>query len=251
MTDPGHPKSLKDFNYFDEHQHPPRTSEESSELPLTPAVEERLQQYRKRGRRLTIELALAVTAVLAVGWFSWGYRYSIAYALSSQSAPLRLGDVTTMTPADIPHNAWVAIEGITEHRGLVQTEVRGLSLGREEYWYFRLLGSRGVFIAALNDNERFGIASEVAVNGRAVDPARDHCCDKVLDSYRERFHPREAGPLRIIQVDLRPGEGFWPYLLLLLVQAVVVASAAWTVTKVRRHARARRFASLPVGLPER
>jgi len=248
---PPPPKSLKEFNYFDDKSAPARTPAVLAALPSTPIAEERLMEYRKEGRRLAIRLGIALAAVVAVGWFVAGYRYWIAYVFSSVREPLQLGDVTTMRPEEIPHNGYVELTGITEHRGLSQKEVRGLSLDREEYWYFRLLGSRGVFIAVAGDPDKYGIVTQVTVSGRAVDPTKEACCDKVLDTYRERFHPREEGELRIIQVDVKPGEGRLPYLLLFLLFGGVVTSAAVAARRALKHATERHLAGLPIGLPKR
>ena len=82
------------------------------------------------GLSVGLRLILAVAALIVTAWFVWGQRYWIAYALSPQREPAPLGDVTNMRPDDIPHNAYVSISGITEHRGLTQKTARGLSLAR-------------------------------------------------------------------------------------------------------------------------
>ena len=250
-TPPNQLKSLKDFNYFDENRHPDLDAAKLGQLPTTPQAEERLREHKRTGRRFAIQLGIAMAAVVAVTWVVVGYRYWIAYAFSSATEPLKLGDVTTMRPEEIPHNAYVQITGITEHRGLSQKEVRGLSLGRKEYWYFRLLGSRGVFIGVEGDADKYGIATEVTVSGRAVDPARDHSCDKVLAAYRERFYPREEGQLRFIQVGATPGEGRFGYVLLFLLLAGVLTSAVFAARRALKHAVQKRLVGLPVGLPQR
>ena len=245
------PKSLKDFNYFDE-DHRPNPEAVVAQAAASPVAEERLREYKRAGRRIALQLGLAAAAVVAVSWFIAGYRYWIAYAFSSQTEPLKLGDVTDMRPEEIPHNGYVQIFGITEHRGLSQKEVRGLGLNRQEYWYFRLLGSRGVFIGVEGgDADKYGIVQEVTVSGRAVDPAREHCCDKVLATYRERFNPREEGQLRFIMVDTKPGEGRFGFVMLFLLLAGVLTSFGLAVRRAFLHATQKHLAGLPVGLPRR
>jgi hypothetical protein len=244
------PKSLKTFNYFDE-GHQPNAEAVASQSSTTAISAERLKEHKQTSRKLALQLGISMAAVVAVTWFVAGYRYWIAYSFSSAREPLKLGDVTSMRPEEIPHNGYVQLSGITEHRGLSQKEVRGFGLVRKEYWYFRLLGSRGVFIGAEGDIDRYGIAQEVTVAGRAVDPARENCCDKVLQTYRERFNPREEGQLRFIQVDARPGDGRFAFVLLFLLYIGVLTSAGFTVYRAFRHATQKKLAGLPVGLPQR
>jgi len=188
-------------------------------------------------------IALAAAALIVTGWFVWGQRYWILYAYAPRSQPAPLGDVTNMRPEDIPHNAFVSISGITEHRGLTQKATRGLSLSRREYWMFRLVGSRGVFIAVEADPERYGVATELTVEGRAVDPQRDACCDAMLKTYRDNYDPADRGSSRVILVDERPGEKRGRYALLLLafvglaiMNVIVVARTAKRVFARSRHA---------------
>jgi hypothetical protein len=244
-------KSLKEFNYFDEATQPDPVAI-ASQAAAVPLAEERLKEYRRTSWKLSFQLGLSAAAVVAVTWFISGYRYWISYAFSSTTEPLKLGDVTSMRPEEIPHNAYVQVFGITEHRGLSQMEVRGFGFGRKEYWYFRLLGSRGVFIGVEGgDADKYGIVQEVTVSGRAVDPVRDHCCDKVLAAYREKFAPREEGQLRFILVDSRPGDGRFGFVLLFLLWAGVATSAGFMVRRAFLHATRKHLAGLPVGLPRR
>jgi hypothetical protein len=65
------------------------------------------------------------------------------------------------------------------------------------------------------DPERYGIATEVTVAGRAVEPQREACCDGMLKTYRANYNPPERDSTRVILVDERPGEKRWRYMLLL------------------------------------
>jgi len=181
---------------------------------------------------------MVTTLVLAL-WALWGYRDDMLYAFGG--GQLRdLGNVTEITPAEIPHNAFVSLRGITEHRGLTQKRVRGLSLGRSEFWYFRLLGSRGVFVEVDSDAERYGITTKVEVAGRAIDPQRDAGYGDLVAAYYNRFLPQERPALRVIQVGFEPGAGKLGFVIAGLFLALLVGSNLWILRGWRRIRAARR-----------
>lgn len=198
----------KSFDYFgDTHAAPEGLSgaaevarasyEESQQL----VVDEDRRRRRIYARGILISFAFSAVAA----WFLWGFHDDIAYVFSPAREPLRLGDVTEITPVDIPHNAYVEIHGITEHRGLKQEIIRGLGTP-QEFWYFRLVGSRGVFIEVPPDEDRYGPVTEMTVRGRAIDPAREDVYRKLLASYQEIFVSRGSDNARIIQVGVEPAQ---------------------------------------------
>lgn len=204
---------MSNFDYFDEEAIAAggRVDELRDELP--DALRERLDAWHRRRRRAVRAALTLVLFLAAVTWLLWGHRDRVGYVFSSPQEPSKLGDASTFTPSDIPHNAYVELRGITEHRGMSQKLVRGLGLIRNEYWYFRLLGSRGVFIEVPADASHYGPATALIVSGRAVDPSREQSTyGPLLASYSERFSAPLRPGVRIIQVGVRPGEGRLPYL---------------------------------------
>ncbi len=86
-----------------------------------------------------------------------------------------------------------------------QKIIRGLNFSQEEFWYFRLLGSRGVWIETEPDPEKYGLATQVNVTGRAVDPRRDRNYDELLATYQAKYFSEERPNMRIIQVGVATG----------------------------------------------
>jgi hypothetical protein len=211
---------------------------------LSGAEPPRLDGGRRR-RRLRWS-AVTATLFLAVSiWFLLGYRDLLGYAFSAPRPPQQLGDVVDLVPSDIPDNSFVALSGITEHRGLRQKLVRGLVPLRREYWYFRLLGSRGVFIEVPPDPDKFAFTTEVHVSGRAVDPERSILYRSLLTQYQERFFTSGQKEARIIQVGIAPGEGRLPfYVLFALIGAVAVFDVA-AIVRLRRAGEPRSSAASP------
>ena len=157
--------------------------------------------------RQIISLVLTTAFLLFAAWFAWQFRDYARYAFAPAQAPLLLGNVTEITPEMIPHNAYVSIYGITEHRGIHARAVRGLTLHHDEYWYFRLMGSRGVFIEVAPDAENYGPNTEVTVQGRVVDPDLDPLYASLLKSYEDTFVTELRAHRRVIQVGFAPGQG--------------------------------------------
>jgi hypothetical protein len=223
---------MKDFDYFADHD-----GLSASQAGLPRGFEEQRLARRRARRWQTRLLILAALALCAASWFLWGYRDWMAYAFSASRSPLLLGDVTGMEPVNLVHNTYVSVSGITEHRGIEQKLVRGLSLHRQEFWYFRLLGSRGVFIEVEPDKERYGFATEVRVTGRVVDPAEDSVYASLIASYNQRFHPEQRSEQRIVQVGVVPGTNRWPCLLALALLFGLFVLNVWAVVRVVGHRR--------------
>jgi len=201
------------FDYFGEHAGGP--------APAHDPDAELLEAPRHPHGRLIFTMLTATAFFVASAWLSWGYRDLLRYAFGAARPPQELGDVTTLAPQDIAHNAFVSLSGITEHRGTSQRLARGVLPWREEYWFFRLLGSRGVFIETPADAERFGFATAVSVRGRALDPKRAPMYASFLARYQDRFPTAATAETRIIEVGVEPGEGRWPFVVLFLLIAVL------------------------------
>ncbi len=226
---------MRDFDYFKE-SNPvhPATLAALGDLPDELQEQaEALVAERRRYARLSIA---AAAFFLVATWFVFGFRDQMAYAFSSPRPPLRLGEVVGLSPADIPHNQYVELSGITEHRGLTQSLVHGVGFTREERWFFRLVGSRGVFIETPADAERYGRTMGLTVRGRAIDPRREAIYDSFLAQYHGRFRAQERPELRIILVGAEPGQGGGPFVVLLALVSLLGAANAWTL---RRYVLAR------------
>lgn len=182
-------------------------------------------------RRNLRHAVISLLFIVASAWFIWGYRDFLSYVFSPEAPPLQLGNVSEFTPDSIAHNSYVELTGITEHRGLKQMLVRGLSFPPREFWYFRLMGSRGVFIEVPPDSNRYGYATELTVRGRAVDPQQSPIYDYLLGTYRELYFPQEREALRIIQVDVKPGEGRMPFVIMLAAMLGLVLLNGWLLVR--------------------
>lgn len=231
------PPSMREFDYFASNAQPATASELTAHGNLPEDIEAEIELWRKERRRAGLSAVTATLVVSACTWFLWGYRDSIAYSFSSARPPVVLGDVVELTPADIPHNAYVQVSGITEHRGLTQKITRGLWPIRDERWYFRLVGSRGVFIETPPDPDHYGFASSVTLRGRAVDPEREPMYAEFLRQYRERFSARTQDVSRVIEVDVEPGSGRIPYLLFALFIGAVATIDGRSLLHYARRSR--------------
>jgi hypothetical protein len=221
--------SMKDFDYFSSHAKPAKHIDIDS---LPESLEEQMEKYRAMKSRGARQVFFAGLFFVVCGWFLWGYRDLIVYITTGSEEPQVLGDVAEIDPVNIPHNAYVKLTGITEHRGMQQKIIRGLNFSQEEFWYFRLLGSRGVWIETEPDPEKYGLATQVTVTGRAVDPRRDRNYDELLATYQAKYFSEERPNMRIIQVGVRPGEGQG---MLLVVVAVFLVVAALNVYSIVRY----------------
>lgn len=226
---------MRDFDYFDDDAQPLHGTDTD---PAEGGLERQIEAFHRRQKRhFRYVLLTAVTFFVCVS-FLWGYRQDIAYAFATPSSPRELGDVTQMTPRDIPPNAYVELSGITEPRGLSQKKVRGFGVSRDELWYFRLAGSGGVFIEVLPDKETYGFATRVEVAGRAVDPATDRTYEGLVADFHQRFYKKKQPDLRVIQVGIKPGEGRGPYLIAGILLLALLTSNLVVLVRLVRARRA-------------
>lgn len=217
------PKSIRNFDYFDDNAHANQGN-----------VGEETESERKHTMdvvrtQLIIAVITAAAVVAAAAYFFSSNSDLLSYAFRSETIPQQLGDVTDFTPADIPHNAFVVLSGVTEHRGLKQKSIRGLVPTRDEYWYYRLLGSRGVFIEAPSGEDRWGFATEVTVQGRAVNPRGTIAYDGLLQRYGTQFRRPLEGELRIIQVDVVPGSDRMAFIIAFIILAMILGIDSWAI----------------------
>ena len=229
-------KSWRDFDYFGGGAPADDAVVEDDGMASEAAAPERAL------RRFAFTVVTATAFFVVSAWVLWGYRDSIAYAFASPRPPQELGDVVELSPADIAHNSFVSLQGITEHRGFSQKIVRGILPWREEYWYFRLLGSRGVFVETQPDRERYGFAMALDIRGRAIDPKRAEIYSSLLREYREKFPTTSSEEVRIIQVGVEPGQGRLGFLGFF---ALVALLGALDVLSIATFWRARRRIATP------
>ena len=187
-------------------------------------LEDQLEEWRRRKKRHFNQLVITMIFAGVVGWFFWGYQELFGYAFFEDTPLVEMGNVAEHTPGDFVHNGYVRISGVTEHRGLTQKMVRGLGIAREDLWYFRLLGSGGVFVEVPTDKSQYGLATAIEVTGRVVDPTREPRYGPLLGLYQELFFPKQRSEIRIIQVGVVPGEAqgiFWGLSIFLLLLGVL------------------------------
>ncbi len=237
MSEEKQPKSLDEFDYFVDETGATDSEHLAYAEGLPEGLEQQLALYRKEKRARARYVVVAFLALASIIWLLSGYRDWMVYVFSSVREPLDLGDVTAMQPSDIPHNAYVRLTGITEHRGLRQKAVRGLSLNRRELWYFRLLGSQGVFIEVEPDAERFSPVTAVDVTGRAVDPDREAGFGALLATYDAKYFPEERPARRIIQINVSPGDNRWPVVIVLFFLAIVIGANSFVMARFFRLRR--------------
>jgi len=207
--------------------------EDSSEVELNTLM----ARYERRKRRLQRQLALSVVFFAVVGWYGWEQRDYIQYQLLTAEKLQDMGEAVGKAPADYPHNTYIQLRGITEHRGLKQLVLPAFSLQRQERWYFRLLGSQGVFIEVPPDADLYAFARRVTVQGRIVDPGKERRYASLLNAYRKQFHVTELGALRIIQVGVRPhthAQRVWGVLVAVGMLALLNLVACMRWLKARR-----------------
>ncbi len=237
MSEEKQPKSPDEFDYFADEAEPADAEDLAAAEGLPQGLEQQLAVYRKEKRARGRYVVLALLALASSIWFLSDYREWMIYVFSSNRQPLDLGDVTAMKPSDIPHNAYVRLTGITEHRGLTQKLVRGLSLNRRELWYYRLLGSQGVFIEVEPDVDRFSPITAVDVRGRVVDPDREPSYARLLAAYDAMYHPQERPARRVIQVGVLPGDNRWPFLAAFVFLALVFGANSFVIARYFRVRR--------------
>lgn len=200
-------------------------------------LDEQLQRWQQRQRRYLTQIILSVLFFGVVVWFFWGYRQALNYSFSDRNEPVLMGDVVNRKPSDFIPNSYVELQGITEHRGLTQKMVRGLSVTRQELWYFRLLGSNGVFIEVPNDTSLYGLATAVNVRGRVIDPAQEPNYAALMNLYQDMFFPKQRTAIRIIQVGVIPGEGQLPFILVMLFLGILAGANIFSIVRLIRERR--------------
>ncbi len=230
------PRSMREFDYFDDDSEPLMGN--GGDLAET-GLEGQIEAFRRRQKRHFRYVLLTAATFFVCSSFLWGYRDHMAYVFASPHPPSPLGEITQMTPRDIPHNSYVTVSGITEHRGLTLEKVRGFGVSRDELWYFRLAGSRGVFIEVLPDKQSYGFATRVEVTGRAVDPQRESGYEQLFADYHRRFASQQRPALRVIQVGVAPGAGRGTYIVAFV---VIMALFLSNIVVLVRLVRSRRTA---------
>src|SRR4051794_35750005 len=127
-SNPPH-RSLREFDYFTQENQ----VDSSEPLPSFEPDVEPAAPRRSLARQL-LTLAIATAFLAAASPLVWGFRDAAAYALAPAYPPLELGDVADTEPGAIPHNRFVRLHGVTEHRGMRQNTPRGLHLDADEFW---------------------------------------------------------------------------------------------------------------------
>ncbi len=207
------------------------------------SLEDKLASFHAKQRRYFRDMLTITLFFGVVVWFVVGLVDQIRYEFQVDPVPVKVGNVVETRASGLVHNTYVTLGGITEHRGMTQELMRGLSFERNEYWYFRLLGSGGIFIEVEPDKDRYGIATQVSVTGRVVDPRLDSTYDRLLEVYGERFVADTRGEIRIVQVGAVPGESRNGYL---VVFALLMALLLFNLYSLRGLIRARREAATPL-----
>ncbi len=205
-------------------------------LGLDDVISEHRQKHTRRHRRILRQIIFMVACVAAGIWFIWGQRDEIRYAFATNHPPVDIGDVAHVSPADLPHNAFVKLRGITEHRGMEQMLVRGIAW-RHRFQYFRLLGSRGIFVEVDPERDPIGTVTQIQVSGRVVDPNHDQRYAHLFAAYDNNFGSMERAQIRIVQVGVEPG--IWgrnAYLLFFtMLSLLVIANIVSIVRKIREN----------------
>lgn len=230
--------SMRDFDYFDDDAKPVEPgSMPPDKMPV--GLEEHLRLYHRRRRRARRAVFWSAAFFAVAAWFVWGYRDGIVYAFRDPAPPTKMGPVTELHPSELQHNTYVEISGITEHRGLRQKVVRGLGIERREFWYMRLVGSRGVFLELPPDKDKYGFTTRLTVQGRVVDPERADVYATLLETYRDRYFTRKRPQQRVVQVGYAPGSGRKPFFVMFSVLAAIAAFNLYNLVhwlRIRRQA---------------
>ena len=188
--------------------------------------------------RMGFYLLIMLAALGLAGSMAWRFSDLTRYCLQPPRPPTDLGDVTELVPEAIPHDAYVTLHGITEHRGMRQKVLQVPAWGRQERWYFRLVGSRGIFIEVPPDGERYTPTTALTVSGRVVDPERAPVYRALLNEYVQLYRAQARPHARVLQVGLAPGTrrlaALLPVSLTLLLAAASLTLAAYTWQAWRR-----------------
>lgn len=223
--------SLRDFDYFAEDlSYAAPVAEAAEDQPLS--LNEQIALLQRQKRRYSRALTLMLATLAVVLWGASGYTSQLRYDFATDAVPIEMGDATQHRAADYTHNTFIRLTGITEHRGLEQKRVQGLGL-RQEFWYFRLVGSQGVFLEVPATKERFGPTRRVDTVGRVVDPLREATYAEVLNLYFTEYpaaHRRAA--MRVIQVERTPGSTRWGFLVGLVFVLLLVAMNVFALRRL-------------------
>ena len=222
---------MDEFDYFADELPAPASQ------PSGRSFDEQMALYQRRQQRYARYIALVNVTFIALVWFLWDYRYQFSYAFAAESQPRQMGEAETLTPADLPHNTYVTLTGITEHRGLTQKRVRGFGLGRDELWYFRLVGGQGIFVETPSESDDFGVVTKVAVAGRVVDPALERRYDDLLAAYHHKFYAAERPQFRIIQHGMLPASQRGTFVGVLVFLVLLFSSNFWTIWQLYKAKR--------------
>lgn len=247
---------MRDFDYWNDASQPAAPSTDTAQStpadnrasssgsdgwddmpPMT--LDEQLAAHQARRGRFLQSILLMLGFFAAGIWLLWGQRALIQYVFASPDTPPQVVDVTTVTPDALQHNRYVTVTGITEHRGMKQKFVRDVLPWRREYWYFRLLGSRGVFIEVDPDPDTYGLLTRMTVSGRVVDPVSEPVYQPLLKAYQERFFTKAQQSVRIVQVGVRPGHGRMPFMIVFGVLGLLATINVITVLRFLRFLRQR------------
>ncbi|MEL6543301.1 MAG: hypothetical protein AAFQ82_01675 [Myxococcota bacterium] len=233
------PPSMRDFDYFDDAQRPAGLEDVDELFEEDAGFEARLREYDRRQSRYLRQMVIAAVFFGVAIWFLWGFKDWISYTFAAPRPPVVMGDVVGLDHGKLAHNSFVELEGVTLHRGLVQKLVHGIGLSREEYHYFELSGSRGVFIEVAPE-QGIEFTTFVKVAGRVIDPKLDTTYEPLLRRYQSRYYQERRPQERIIQVGIRPGEGKGPVLWAVGLLSALAALNLFTLVRVVRHRRLRR-----------
>ncbi|MEO1171442.1 MAG: hypothetical protein AAFX94_05235, partial [Myxococcota bacterium] len=209
---PQDPPSLRDFDYFDEEDNASLADVEQFFVEDDPtSLDQQLKSYRSQRRRQLTQFILSAAFFGAAIWIVSGYTDLIRYVFSDSRPPTDVGNIVDVPRGGLVHNDYVRLEGVTMHRGLVQTIVRTVGFSKEELHYFELSGAGGVFVEVPPE---LGVefASFVEVAGRVVDPKRTSFYNPLLAKYEERYYQERRPHERIVQVGVVPGKGRWPFI---------------------------------------
>lgn len=230
-------KSLRDFDYFaEEHLFEPDVSKSVPAAEEQQSLDGQLRHFHRQRKRYGRAFTLMLLTLALVLWAFSGWAPELVYDFSVDPTPIDMGDAAEHRADDYPHNAFVRVRGITEHRGLRRSLVRGIGLP-EEYRYFRLVGSQGVFIEVSKDNEASAPMTKVDVVGRVIDPVADSSYQPVIDLYHHEFLAKRRPTLRFIQVDRHPGTTRTGFLVVAIVVMLLLVSNILTLVRLLRAHR--------------
>lgn len=235
------PGSLYDYDYFGKNS--------ASGLPGDPLFDSRHgdgdgwgeppddgERHRERERRRIAAIrhvVVSLSFLAVITWFLASHRDWIVYSFMPLREPVAVGSAVGISREQLPHNRYVAIDGVTLHRGLVQEIVRGFGFLRKKLHYLELSGSKGVFIE-VPPERGIGFATEVSVQGRVVDPKRDYAYSTLLEKYEKLYLQKRRPAERIIQVGVKPGVQRVAIVSTFVVLLLLIWLNAWVLIRALR-----------------